>query len=167
MLKSGKQWPIFVAAAIMGVVLLSYWTIKETMQTDLSQSDMYLSKYQNIDENINDYLQKNIEFDRRYEAKLVDIDLGKKEGFIRYLITTKKGKPVDNAQIELVLTRPIADAKDLKLTPSSVKEGIYSFEHIHLPKKGRWDLILHIRIGQNERFYNLKADTRTKTVKPI
>ena len=167
MLKSGKQWPIFVAVAIMGVVLLSYWTIKETMQTDLSQSDMYMSKYQNVDENINEYLQKNIEFDRKYDVKLVDIDLGKKEGIIRYSIMSKSGGAVNDAKIELVLTRPIADAKDLKLTPTKAANGIYSFEHIVLPKKGRWDLILHIRIGEKERFFNLKADTRTKTVKPI
>jgi len=60
MLKSGKQWPIFIAVAIFGVVGLSYWTIKETMKTDLTQSNIYMSKYQDIDENINDILDNSI-----------------------------------------------------------------------------------------------------------
>ena len=167
MLKSGKQWPIFVAVAIMGVVGLSYWTIKETMKSDLSQSDMYMSKYQDIDENINDYIVKNINFDKKYVAKVVDIDLASQEGYIRYKITTKSNEPVNDATVELVLTRPVADAKDVKLTPTKTDQGIYSFEGIHLPKKGRWNLRFHIKIGKLERFENLKADTRSKEVYKI
>ncbi len=164
MLKSGKQWPIFVAVAILGVVGLSYWTIKETMKTDLTQSDMYMSKYQYIDENINDYLMKKIEFKKHYDISLSKIDISKEKGFVQFHITDKSQKSVDDAQMELIFTRPISDAKDIKLKPSSIKNGVYSFEGIDLPKKGRWNILLHVKIGQFELFDNLKTDTRTNEV---
>ncbi len=164
MFKSGKQWPIFIATAIMGVVTLGYWTIKETMKSDLSQSDMYLSKYQDVDENINDYLAKNIEFNKYYKAKVIAIDLDSDNGFIRYKIVTSSSAPVSDANVSLVLSRPIADAKDIKLTPSKIENGVYSFENIKLPKKGRWNLHFYVIIGKFEKFDNLKADTRSKEV---
>lgn len=161
MLKSGKQWPIFIAVAIFGVVLLSYWTIKQTMKADLSQSDLYMSYYQNVDDNINDILEANIAFDKEYSLKLVAVNLGGKDGEIVYEIRKKDGTPVNDANVKLVLSRPLNDAKDIVLNPTKVKEGKYYFEHIHLPKKGRWNLMLKVDLHEKRRYYNLKADTRS------
>jgi len=167
MLKSGKQWPIFVATAIMGVVGLSYWTIKETMKTDLSQSNIYMEKYQSVDENINEIIEANIAFDKKYTLELTKHELGKKDAYIEYTLHTKDGKPVNDAKMKLVLTRPISDAKDIVLRPTQIKNGTYSFENIHLPKRGRWNLLLRVNVGKNERYYNLKADTRTYKIAEI
>jgi len=41
-----------------------------------------------------------------------------------------------------------------------VQDGVYTFNAVKLPKSGRWNLIAHIVIGEHERYYNLKADTR-------
>ena len=167
MLKSGKQWPIFVSLAIMGVVGLGYWTIKETIKSDLSQSDIYLSKYQNVDEHINDYLEKNIEFNKHFTAKVVSAKLSEKNTSIEYGIATKSNIPVNDANVTLVLSRPIADAKDITRKPDRIENGVYVFEGITLPKKGRWNLYFHTKLNGYERFDNLKADTRYKGVYDI
>ena len=161
MLKSGKQWPIFIAVAIFGVVGLSYWTIKETMTADLSQSDLYMSYYQNVDENINDIIAANIAFDKEYTLKLVAVNLGTKEGRVIYEIRKKDGTPVNDANVKLVLSRPVNDAKDIVLKPTKIEDGKYYFENIQLPKKGRWNLMLKVDLNQKRRYYNLKADTRS------
>ena len=46
----------------------------------------------------------------------------------------------------------------------NIKDGIYTFEKINLPKEGRWDIMAKINIGKDSRFYNLKVDTRNNTV---
>lgn len=162
MLKSGKQWPIFIAVAIFGVVVLGYWTIKETMKADLTESNLYMSYYQNVDDDINDILEANIAFDRNYVLKLDFLDLGSKKGKLIYSLRDKKGNPVSDAKVELLISRPVNDAKDIPLKPTKVENGKYIFDKIDLPKEGRWDLLLKVQVGDKTRYLNLKADTRSK-----
>ena len=163
MIKNGKIWPVMIALAIFGVVLLSYWTIKQTFKADLTESDMFMSTYQNVNDDINDIINKKIAFNKNYTIVIDSFDLGK-NGYVRYKLTDKNGKSVDDANLSLVFSRPSNDAKDLKAKPSGVKDGIYSFE-VNLPKEGRWDLMLFVKVGDKERYYNLKTDTRSKKIK--
>ncbi len=164
MFKSGKQWPIFIAVAIFGVVILGYWTIKETFKADLTESNLYMSYYQNVDENINDILEANIAFDKNYTLKIVEHNLDPKNTTVVYSLVDKKGNPVNDAQMELVVSRPVNDAKDMKFSPSKIQKGNYVFTNIQLPKEGRWDLLLKVQVGKNTRYLNLKADTRKKSI---
>ena len=163
MIKNGKIWPIMIAVSIFGVVLLGYWTIKKTFTADLTQSDMYMSTYQNVDENINDIIAKRIDFNNNYTITIDSFDLGK-GGYVRYKLTDKNGNVINDANLTLIFSRPTNDAKDIKAKPSSIKEGVYSFE-VDLPKEGRWDLMLYVKAGNKERYYNLKTDTRSKKIK--
>jgi hypothetical protein len=167
MIKNGKIWPVMIAVSTFGVVLLGYWTIKETLKADITESNAYMSKYQSIDENINDYIYKKIAFNKKYNLKLKDFNLAKDGSFVEYIITTKDNKAVNNAKLELLISRPSDDAKDIILKTYNVKDGIYRFENFKLPKEGRWDLILKVEIDKDSRFYNLKADTRNKKTKEI
>ena len=162
MLKSGKQWPIFIAVAIFGVVILGYWTIKETMKADLTESNLYMSYYQNVDDDINEILEANIAFDKDYILKLTFLDLTGNNGKLVYSLTDKNGKPIGDAKVDLVISRPVNDAKDIQLKPTQVENGKYIFENIHLPKEGRWDLLLKVQVDGKTRYLNLKADTRSK-----
>jgi len=163
MIKNGKIWPVMIALSIMGVVVLSYWTIKQTFKADLTQSDMYMSSYQNVDENINDIIAKKIDFNKNYTIQIDSFDLSK-GGYVRYKLTDKTGNMVNDANLTLIFSRPSNDAQDMKVKPSEIKNGIYSFE-VNLPKEGRWDLMLYVKVGDKERYYNLKTDTRSKKIK--
>ena len=167
MFKSGKQWPIFIAVAIFGVVILGYWTIKETLKADLTESNLYMSYYQNVDENINDILEANIQFDRNYTLKLVFHDINAQNAKVVYQVTDKNGNAVNDAKVELIISRPVDDAKDMKFTPTKIENGKYIFENIHLPKEGRWDLLLKVQVGKNTRYLNLQADTRNTKIKEL
>jgi len=46
------------------------------------------------------------------------LDLGGKEGKLIYSLTDKSGKPVDDAKVKLVISRPVNDAKDIHLKPT-------------------------------------------------
>ena len=164
MFKSGKQWPIFIAVAIFGVLILGYWTIKETMKADLAESNLYMSSYQNVDDSINDILEANIKFDKNYSLRLVYHDINTRSTKITYMLRDKSGKAVNNAQVQLIVSRPADDAKDMKFSPSNIEDGKYIFENIHLPKEGRWDLLLKVQIDKNTRYLNYKVDTRNKKI---
>jgi hypothetical protein len=45
---------------------------------------------------------------------------------------------------------------------SSYENGVYSFPSIKLPVEGRWDIMAKVSVGDLQRFYNVKADTREK-----
>jgi len=163
MIKNGKIWPIMIAVATFAVVLLGYWTIKETLSSDLSESTVYMDKYQNVDENINEIIVAQMQFNKNYTITYEEIDVFGKTGKVVFKITTKDGKPVNDASIELVLQRPVNDAKEVKLLkPTSIKDGIYTFENITMPKEGRWDIYTKVTIGKYTRYYNLRFDKRLK-----
>ncbi len=163
MIKNGKIWPIFIAVAIFGVVLLGYWTIKETAKADLKESDIYMSYYQDVDDKINDIIAAKIAFNKHYQIQKALIDLSNLQSpTISYKITTVDQKPVNNASLELVISRPDSSVEEIKSKNYSVQDGIYTFHDIKLPKEGRWDLMLKVQVGEYHRFYNLKADTRAK-----
>lgn len=59
-----------------------------------------------------------------------------------------------------MLTRPDTTKLDIALDKPTIENGIYTFKAIALPKAGRWDIMAKITIGKNQRYYNLKTDTR-------
>ncbi|MGZ8548096.1 MAG: FixH family protein, partial [Sulfuricurvum sp.] len=69
-------------------------------------------------------------------------------------------KEINNAKVEVVLTRPDTTDFDLNLSNPTVSEGKYTFTAVDLPKVGRWDILAKVSIGDKQRYYNLKADTR-------
>ncbi len=164
MIKNGKIWPLIIAISIFGIVLLSYWTIKETAKADLTQSNLYMDNYHNVDDNINDLIEARIDFDRKYTLKFKFLDLKSDKGIIVYTLRDKNGKAVNDANVTLILSRPISDAEDITLKPLKIKNGEYIFDGISLPKKGRWDLILKVQTKDATRYLNLRADTRIKEV---
>ena len=67
---------------------------------------------------------------------------------------------MNDAKIEVIITRPNTHDYDIKLNNPDVKDGVYSFTEVKLPKAGRWNVMAKISVGDNYRFYNLKSDTR-------
>ena len=91
-------------------------------------------------------------------AKFTEVKEGIRESDT--VVTEGQGSLANNATIEIVLTRPNTVKLDLNLTNPSVNEGKYTFNTIDLPKPGRWDIMAKVSIGEKQRYYSLKADTR-------
>jgi nitrogen fixation protein FixH len=83
-----------------------------------------------------------------------------KKSVLIYEVKDKSGNAVDNAKIEVLMTRPDTVKLDLNLSNPTIIEGKYTFNAIDLPKPGRWDIMAKITVGENQRYYSLKADTR-------
>ncbi len=154
------RWPYGIALSFIGIIALIYGTIVVSMEYPVEKSDQNLQNYHVYDKNANVFIQKKIEFDKAYKFAYVGAPLTMTQSVLAYELTDKAGKPVSNAEIEGVITRPNEHAYDIALKNPHVEGSIYTFDPIDLPKAGRWNIIVAVKVGEHLRYLSLKADTR-------
>ncbi|MBN2869348.1 MAG: FixH family protein [Campylobacterales bacterium] len=156
----GTKWPIIIAVSIVGIIVACVATIKVALNNPVQMSDYGMQNYHTYDMNANDIINAKIAFDQKYAIAFLTPQIDEKETVIEYKVTDKSGNGVNDAEVEVVLTRPDNTDFNINLTQPSVEEGKYTFKAVELPKVGRWDILAKIRIGDDQRYFNLKADTR-------
>lgn len=157
---AGKKWPWIITISTLIVIGFSVATIKVAINNPVEMSKYGMQSYHEYDDNVNEIINAKIEFDKKYTVTFLTPQITNKDSIVAYEIKDKSGKPVDDANVSVVLTRPDTVKLDIVLDEPSVEKGVYRFKAIDLPKAGRWDIMAKITIGENQRYYNLKADTR-------
>lgn len=161
---SGKIWPYILGGSITLVFGMCVATIMVTSKADIQESNAYLSKYQEADARANELINAQIAFDKKYKIAYVSEGIGGENPQIKYRVTDKEGNVVNTAEILVDISRPETAKFNQQLKNFSVKDGVYTLEGGEFPKVGVWNLIAYIKVGDDYRFYNLKADTRIKEV---
>ncbi|WP_457749889.1 FixH family protein [Sulfurimonas sp.] len=165
--ESGKLWPYAIGLAITGVFFLGAWTIVETGKADIQPSDDYMTKYQDADAKANDLIKARIAFDKKYKLKY-DTQQLKEDGCdVKYSLTTLDAKPVKDAQMILVVSRPEVETYTKTLKNPVFENNEYVFKDIKFPKTGVWNLMLKVNVGDDSRFYSIKTDTRIKNDRSV
>ncbi|MFA6189424.1 MAG: FixH family protein [Sulfuricurvum sp.] len=157
---TGKKWPWIIGLSTLAIVGFSIATINVAMRNPVEMSDYGMQGYHTYDDNANDIINAKIAFDKRYTISFLTSQILEKKSVLIYQVKDKSGKAVNDAKIDVVLTRPDTTKLDINLTSPSVNEGVYTFAAVDLPKLGRWDVLAKITVGKNQRYYSLKADTR-------
>jgi len=158
--ESGKLWPYGIGLGITAVFCLGVWTVIETGKADIQPSDDYMTKYQDADANANRLIKSRIAFDKKYMLKYKTEQLKVDGCDVKYKLTNIDGKAVTDATMKLVISRPEVDTYTKSLDNPIFENGEYAFKDIKFPKIGRWNLMLKVKVGNDSRFYNIKADTR-------
>jgi hypothetical protein len=142
---SELRWPIGIILSIFGLIALSIWTIQQANIKPVVMDDYYLESYQNVDTNINDILEKQMAFDKKY---LVDI---KPKAFVVgensvevTLLTKTDNKPVTDANITVKITKPDTDKYDKVFNTTTSKGGTYRFGPFAVEKIGRWQIMTKV-----------------------
>lgn len=156
----GTKWPIIIALSIIGVIGACVATIKVAINNPVEMSEYGMQNYHEYDRDANDIIEAKIAFDQNYTISFLTPQITEKGSILEYKISDKEGNAVNNATVEVILTRPDLNKYDINLSNPSVIEGKYTFTSVDLPKAGRWDIMAKISIGNDQRYYNLKADTR-------
>lgn len=156
----GTKWPIIIALSIVGVIGACVVTIKVALKNPVEMSNYGMQNYHQYDTDVNKIIEAKIAFDQNYTIAFSTPQITEKASIIEYKVSDKSGQAVNNAKIEVVLTRPDLKEFDMNLSNPSISEGKYTFAPIDLPKVGRWDIMAKISVGNLQRYYNLKADTR-------
>jgi len=166
LIDSGKVWPYGIAVAITMVFSFCVATVIITSKGHINESNLYMEGYHSVDADANKILEADIAFNKKYNVIYKNNRLSTNGSDIVYTITDKNNKAIDDAKITLIITRPDADI-DIEPKDPFVKDGVYTFSQVKLPREGRWDIMAKVTIGNDYRFYNLKADTRFKKIKKI
>lgn len=153
-------WPYAIVVAILLVVVASAATVMVALENPVEMSDQNMQDYHEYDLNVNQHIMDRIIFDKHYNITYFSEKLEQDNAVVAYKVTDKEGNAVNEAKINIMITRPDDHDTDIPLDNPKMQNGIYTFESVKLPKPGRWNLIAHVVIGEHERYYNLKADTR-------
>jgi len=159
----GRIWPYAIVISILLVVVASGMTIYVAVNHPVEMSDSNMQEYHHYDKNANEFIAAKIAFKKNYtityESKKFDMN----DAVVIYKITDTSGVVVDDAKLNIVLTRPDNRNSDIVLNDPTVDSGIYTFNVGKLPLEGRWNIMAHVVVGDYERYYNMKADTRQTT----
>jgi len=156
----GTKWPIIISLSILAVIGFSVATVKVAMNNPVEMSDYGMQNYHEYDRDANDIIEAKIAFDKKYSITFLTPQITEKSVVLEYEVKDKTGKAVNDASLDVILTRPDVNKYDINLTKPTVNEGKYTFAPVDLPKAGRWDILAKISVGNDKRYYNLKADTR-------
>jgi nitrogen fixation protein FixH len=155
------RWPYGIALSFIGIIALIIGTIIVAQDNKVEDADLYMQNYHVIDENVNEILYAQIAFKKKYDIEFATEALKLDGTVIAYRLQDKLGNPITDAQMEVILTRPNTRAYDMNLkNPTVGVDGLYEFESVNLPLEGRWNVMAKVTVGENYRYFNLKADTR-------
>ena len=160
---SGKIWPYAISIAILtffGAIVFSITFILKT--TPVEKSNTYMMGYHHADLKANDIIQAKIDFNRKYKIEYITESFSQVGSTLKYKVTDLNGVLINDATLELLMTRPDLKQYDQKLTEYSVDNGIYSFSGFTLTQPGRWNIMAMVTVGDVQRFYNVRVDTRKK-----
>ncbi len=156
----GTKWPIIIALSIIGIIGACVVTIKVALNNPVEMSNYGMQSYHEYDNDVNKIIEEKIAFDQNYTIEFLTPQITEKASIIEYKVSDKSGNAVNDAKVEVILTRPDVKEFDTNLSNPAVAEGKYTFAPVDLPKAGRWDIMAKVSVGSLQRYYNLKADTR-------
>ena len=162
---NGRIWPYAISTSIILVFGACVATIVVASKLPVEKSDTYMMGYHEADASANELIQARIEFNRNYKIEYITDGLSLDSSLIKYRVTDMNSNPIDTATLKVIVTRPNNHKHDQELINPTVENGVYTFSTITLPKEGRWDIMAKIEVRDLQRFYNVKADTRTKEAK--
>ena len=174
--KNKTYWPHRILDFLAIGITLGYWTVKSASSMPVQESNEYMLKYQVADYNINEILKRKALFAQRYTIEITDVkqvmvDLenakrAKAESSIvlmqgknnfTYLVKTKEGKVVSDANVTFLLTRPHSISEDQYVENIPFVEGQYYVRDINIEKAGRYTLQLRAKIGEATGYSQLSA----------
>ena len=158
-------WPYAIGISIVLVFGACIGTIVVANKLPVEKSDTYMMGYHDADANANELINARIAFDTKYKVKYITDGLDLDNAIIKYRVTDLNSNPINNAEIKVVVTRPNNHKNDQELVKPSINNGVYTFKSIKLAKEGRWDIMAKINVDKLQRYYNIKADTRTQEAK--
>lgn len=157
---AGRKWPWIIGLSIFVFIIAIVVAVNVALTAPVKLSNYGMQNYHEYDANVNDIIEAKIAFDQNYTITFVTPQITAKGAVIVYRLGDKQNNAINNAKIEVVLTRPDTIDFDITLNSPTVVDGVYTFQATDLPKLGRWDILAKISVGDKSRFYNLKADTR-------
>jgi len=164
-MSDGKQWPIGIITSIMLIVLACAVTIYVALLQPVQEDTDMMIGYHALDANANDVIVAGINFNKKYHLTYIGESVCEDGSRIAYRIEDLNGNPIDTANIQLSIVRPVVHSTDLvKIGEPRIENGNYYFDNVKVPEQGRWNILARVSVGDDFRHINLKSDTIDKHV---
>ena len=159
---NGMIWPYAIGTSIALIFGACIATIVVANQLPVEKSHTNMMGYHEADAKANELIEARIAFDKKYKIAYVTDGLSLDSSIIKYRVSDLNSQSVEDAKIEVIITRPNNHKHNQTLISPTYEDGVYSFSSIKLPLEGRWDVMARVSVGDVQRYYNVKADTRAK-----
>ncbi|PTB87986.1 hypothetical protein C9925_00830 [cyanobacterium G8-9] len=176
--KNNKKtyWPHMILGFLIIGLTLSYWTVKSASSLPVQEVNSYMMKYQQADIHINDILEKKLAFDKDYVIEIQDVEtmvmtdniyshrpqpnpvkLSHGKNHFSYVVRTKEGQVVNDANVSFLLTRPHTRNDDLMIETIPFKDGKYVTPNMEITNPGRYTLQFRAIIGDKIGYSQIAA----------
>ncbi len=158
--KERNYWPHAIVAVLCFMVFACAMVVKIAMDNPVQMDSFYLEKYQQVDENINQILADQKEFEENFSLayKTKRFTMGKENSFSMSIENINSKNLVNDAQIQLVISRPETNEFNQEFKLDSALNGIYTFSGIKVEKPGRWQVLTKIKIGDKSSFNHYEVN---------
>ena len=158
--KEINLWPYGILAIILAVVIGGALSVKEALEHPVQESTYFMRHYQAVEDNAYELEKQKDEFDKHFviSYSATKFKIGKNKFAIK-IVDKISNKPINNADIEMLLTRFETNDLNKKLKPLKVKDGTYFFEDLDIQKLGRWKVLTTTKIEKYRGFnsYDINA----------
>lgn len=149
-----NYWPHSIVAGIILVIIACGFTIKIALDNPVEMDSYYLEKYQSVDANINEILEKQAIFDKNYEVKhqTVKFTIGNTNKILLSIKDKNSNVLINDARVRLVISRPDTNKFNQEFILENGVNGQYVFQGIKSQKPGRWQVLTRISINDFEGY---------------
>lgn len=154
MTKTKNYWPHGIVFVLILMVLACTVVVMIAIKNPVQMDSFYMEKYQQVDENINEIMAEQKVFDDNFalEYKTKKFVIGAQNSFELSIKNKKDGSLLENAEIQLMVTRPETNEFNQKILAKQAKNGTFLFEGIQINKPGRWQILTKININGKSGF---------------
>jgi len=163
-LSSGKQWPISVSVGIILIVIACIVTVYIALLQPVEEDTDLMLDYHSLDAGVNKLIVAAISFDKKYKVSYIGECVSQEGSRIAYRVEDLEGNAVNNAKVDVVLSRPSTNTQNIILDKPRIENGNYYFDNTVVSDKGRWNILAKVAVGDLYRHMNLKSDTTSENV---
>lgn len=163
-MRNGMQWPIGIIGSIIFIVIACAVTVYVALLQPVKEDKDMMYGYHALDANVNDIIVAGMIFNKKYKLTYTGEGVSLEGSTLSYKIEDINGNPINNAVVKVIVSRPIITENTVTLENPRIENGNYTFEDVMVSKKGRWNILTKVTIGEDFRHMNLKSDTMQKNV---
>ncbi len=163
MKKDINLWPYGILALIMAVVIGGFFSVRLALENPVQESTYFMEHYQGVEDNAYKLEKQKDAFDKNFEINysVSKFKIGKNTLGLKIYDKIKK-KFIDNADIDMLLTRYETNTLNKKLKPKKVQNHTYIFEDLDIQKLGRWKILTTTKIDKYRGFNSHEINATRK-----
>lgn len=155
-----NYWPHGIIGSIILIIIACIATVIFALEHPVEMDSYYLEKYQQVDRDINNIIKKQKEFFAKYDVVFdtKKLNLDNPSNIVFSIIDKQTNKPLQKAEILMLLTRPDSNKFNQELNATIAKNGKFIFENIVVNKPGRWQFKTKIKSENFEGFHEYEVN---------